>query len=57
MAKTPERPPPQEETVADPKGAMDRLAALTRRVIAVPKDEVPRVQWAKPKKRAKKRRH
>jgi hypothetical protein len=44
-----------EETVADPKGAMARLADLTRRVIAVPKEEVPAI-FAKPKKPRKRKR-
>jgi hypothetical protein len=57
MAKAPTRPAEQEAEVVDPKGAMARLAELTRRVIAVPKEEVPAI-FAKPKKRAKrKRRH
>ena len=57
MAEASKRPPPEEEVVADPKGALQRLAELTRRVMAVPKDEVPRL-FAKPKKkRAKRKRH
>lgn len=59
MAKATERPtgesPPEEETVADPKGALDRLADLTRRIVAVPKEEVPAI-FAKPKKKRAKRR-
>lgn len=45
---------PLEEEVADPKGALKRLAELTRRVMAVPKSEVP-AMFAKPKKKRKKR--
>lgn len=58
MAETPKRPPPteEEETVADPKAALERLSDLTRRVIAVPKSEVPPIM-TKPKKRAKRKRH
>jgi len=58
MAKVSERPPPQaeEEEVSDPQGALARLADLTRRVMAVPKSEMPPIM-AKPKKRAKRKRH
>lgn len=56
MAATTKRPPPVEEEVADPKGALDRLAELTRRVMDVPKGEVPPL-FAKPKKRRKRKRH
>lgn len=34
---------------------LDRFASLTRRLMAVPKSEVPKVEWAKPKKRAKRK--
>jgi hypothetical protein len=44
----------EEETVADPEVAFKRLADLTRRVMDVPKSEVPRV-FAKPKKKRAKR--
>jgi hypothetical protein len=56
MAKAPTRPAEQEAEVVDPKGAMARLAELTRRVIAVPKEEMPQI-FTKPKKRAKRKRH
>ena len=46
---------PVEEEVADPEIALQRLADLTRRVVEVPKDEVPS-PFAKPKKRRKKKR-
>jgi hypothetical protein len=55
VAKAVERPAPEEEEVADPEGALRRLADLTRRVIAVPKDEVPPI-FSKPKKRRKAKR-
>ena len=57
MAKAAERPPPEgpEEEVADPEGALRRLADLTRRVLAVPKDQVPPI-FTKPKTRRKSKR-
>jgi hypothetical protein len=51
VAKAAKTPPPEVE-VADPEGALRRLADLTRRVIAVPKDEVPPL-FSKLKKRRK----
>jgi hypothetical protein len=56
-AKGSQRPPPEEEVVADPKGALHRLAELTRRVMAVPKDEVPRLFTKPKKKRTKRKKH
>lgn len=58
MAAAPERktgrPPPAEEEVADPEGSLQRLADLARRVLEVPKDEVPPI-FAKPKRKPPKR--
>jgi len=51
--RTGQDPPEEEETVADAEIALDRLADLTRRVIDVPKSEIPRV-FAKPKKKRRK---
>lgn len=60
MAKTEMRTKEPAESVRAPDPPVNgdeglkRLADLTRRVIAVPKDEVPTV-FAKPKKRAKRK--
>lgn len=56
MAEASKRPTPEEEVVADPKGALQRLAELTRRVMAVPKGEVPAL-FTKPKKRRRKKKN
>lgn len=50
MAKTPERPPPQEAPKdTDTRTPLERMTDLTRRIVHVPKSEI-----AQPKK---KRRH
>ena len=51
------QPPPEPESPeVDGKEGLAKLAALTRRVLAVAKDEIP-ASFAKPKKRRKKPRH
>lgn len=49
MAKTPQRPPPQEETPPqDTRTPLERMTDLTRRIVHVPKAEI-----AKAKKKPK----
>lgn len=51
MAKTPERPPPKEETTPpDTRTPLERMTDLTRRIVHVPKSEIAKVG---PKKGAK----
>jgi len=57
MAEVAKRPPPKdplEEEVEDPKGALQRLASLTGRVMDVPKGEVPAL-FTRPKKKRRKK--
>jgi hypothetical protein len=44
MAKTPERPPPKaegESTPPDTRTPLERMTDLTRRIVHVPKSELP----------------